>query len=87
MRKMKIYQYNPRIQYWYDRSVRVWLCATNNLNGATTCASCSSYRKIDILEDCKDLEEELQNDSTDFHSKNFSERKWEHETHGQRGAK
>jgi len=79
---MKIHQYNQRVQYWYDRCVRTWFCATNNSAGSVTCTAIDSYTKKDCLENCIELEEEIQTASIDFDSKNFSERKWEHQTYG-----
>ena len=67
-RTMKIYQYNQRIQFWYDRSVRVWYCQQNDINGRLVdrrddwnehIPAGSSNTKKQILADCRDLEEEL----------------------------
>ena len=66
---MKIYQYNQQIQYWYDRSVRVWYCQQNDINGNLIdrrnefnehIPAVSSITKKQILDNCRNLEEELE---------------------------
>ena len=67
--KMKIYQYNQRVQYWYDRTDRTWYCQQNDINGnlvdrpdgtGGTMPAIDSYTKKDCVENCQELENELQ---------------------------
>ena len=64
---MKVYQYNQRIQYWYDRSVRTWYCQQNDINGnlvdrpdgtGGTMPAIDSHTKKDCIENCQELENE-----------------------------
>lgn len=65
---MKVYQYNQRIQYWYDRQARTWFCQQNDINGnlvdrrddsGNHIPAMDAYTKSDIIDECRILEEQL----------------------------
>lgn len=68
---MKTHKFNQDIEYWYDRSVRVWYCQftpaakteIENLDPyyfGLLHETRSGVTKSDILEDCEDLQRDLQ---------------------------
>lgn len=65
---MKIHQFNQRIQYWYDRTVRTWYCQENDINGnlvdrlddsGNHIPAMDAFAKSECLKNCQELENEL----------------------------
>ena len=68
---MKTHKFNRDIEYWYDRSVRVWYCQftpeaeseIENLDPyyfVPLRETRSGLTKSDILEECEELQQDLQ---------------------------
>ena len=68
---MKTHKFNQDIEYWYDRSVRVWYCqftpaASTEIENLDPYyfgllqETRSGVTKSHILEECKELQQDLQ---------------------------
>ena len=68
---MKVHTFNPDIEYWYERSVQVWYCQftpaaqseIENLDPfyfGLLHETRSGLTKSDILEECEELQQDLQ---------------------------
>jgi len=68
---MKTHKFNQDIEYWYDRSVRVWYCqftpaASEEIENLDPFyfgwehETRSGLTKSDILEECEELQQDLQ---------------------------
>ena len=68
---MKVHSFNPDIEYWYERSVQVWYCQftpeaeseIENLDPyyfVPLRETRSGLTKSDILEECEELQQDLQ---------------------------
>ena len=77
--KMKIHEFTKAIEYWYDRSPRVWYAMIKDGEGHQICDGCpDAYTRQEILEICADMAKDptpyLDQDHTVDENKNIVKR-------------